>query len=143
MGGEVVGDSEDLFDLLRDLELPIGDYAIFGSGPLIVRGIIGASNDLDVVCRGAAWERAQELGPLAYLPEHDVNVVSLDGGALTFGTRWAIGDFDVDDLIDTAEIIDGLPFARLDHVIAYKKIAGRPKDIEHLRLVAAYREGKA
>jgi len=140
VGGGVVGDSSDLFELLRDLELPAGDYAVFGSGPLIVRGIIRAGNDLDVICRGAAWERAQELGPLLYLPEHDVNVATLNEGALTFGTRWAIGKFDVDDLIDTSEIIDGLPFVRLEHVIAYKQIAGRPKDIEHLRLVENYQE---
>ena len=42
----------ELFDLLRSLELPVGDYAIFGSGPLIVRGIIEATNDLDIICPG-------------------------------------------------------------------------------------------
>ncbi len=41
--------------------------------------------------------------------------------------------FDIDHLIDTAEMIDGLPFVQLEHVIAYKQIAGRPKDLEHLR----------
>ena len=38
-------------------------------------------------------------------------------------------------MIDTAEIIDGLPFVRLEHVIAYKQIAGRPKDLQHLALI--------
>lgn len=130
--------SSPLLSFLRDLALPVGDYAVFGSGPLIVRGIIEATNDLDVVCRGAAWERVNELGPLVYLPEHDVSVVTLRAGALTFGTRWAIGDFDVDDLIDTAETIDDLPFVRIEHVVAYKEIAGRAKDIEHLQLVSSW-----
>jgi len=138
-----MGASSDLFGRLRSLELPVDDYAVFGSGPLIVRGIIDAGNDLDMLCRGAAWERAQELGSLVYLPEHDVSVVSLFGGALTFGTRWAIGDFDVDHLIDTAETIDGLPFVRIEHVVAYKEIAARPKDNEHLRLLTAYRGREA
>ena len=138
-----MGDSPDLFGRLRSLELPADDYAVFGSGPLIVRGIIDPGNDLDMLCRGPAWERAQESGPLVYLPEHDVSVVSLYGGVLTFGTRWAIGDFDADHLIDTAEVIDGLPFVRIEHVVAYKEIAARPKDIEHLRLVRAYREREA
>lgn len=135
-----MGNSSELFELLCDLELPVGDYAIFGSGPLIVRGIIHAGNDVDVICRDAAWKRVQELGPLQYLPEHDVDVVTLYEGALSFGTRWAIGEFDVNELIDTAEFIDGMPFVRLEHVIAYKQIAGRPKDIEHLRLVELHRE---
>ena len=127
--------SGHLFDLVRSLELPDGDFAIFGSGPLIVRGVVEASNDLDVLTRGAAWERARDCGVLVYLPEHDVEIVSLFDGAVTIGTEWAIGEFDVDELIDTAETIDGLPFVRLVHVIRYKEIAARPKDLRHLELL--------
>lgn len=125
----------DVFELLRSLELPAGDYAIFGSGPLIVRGIVEAANDLDILARGAAWERVQELGELVYLPEHDVEVVSCFEDVITIGTEWAIGDFDVDELIDTADDIEGLPFVRLEHVVAYKRIASRPKDLRHLELL--------
>ena len=133
----------ELFEYLRSLGLPEGEYAVFGSGPLIVRGIIDATNDLDVVSRGDAWERACELGELVSLAEYDLDVVSFRDGAITIGTSWAYGDVDIDELIDTAEIIDGLPFARLEYVAAYKKIAGRPKDLEHLRLMDAAIEGDA
>ena len=126
-----------LFDSLRSFGLPEADYAVFGSGPLIVRGIIDATNDLDVVSRGAAWVKACELGELVTLSEHSVDVVSLLDGAITIGRSWAYGNVDIDELIDTAEVIDGLPFARLQHVVGYKKIAGRPKDREHLRLLEA------
>ncbi|MFH1329521.1 MAG: hypothetical protein ABIJ48_02510 [Actinomycetota bacterium] len=128
--------SPDFFSLLRSLALPCGDYAVFGSGPLLARGIIAQAGDLDVLCRGAAWARATELGPT--VEQQGVPVVSLFGGAVTLGANWAIGDFDADRLIDTAEFIDGLPFVRLEHVIAYKRIADRPKDREHLRLLEAY-----
>ena len=57
------------------------------------------------------------------------------GNGLTFGTSWAYGDFDVSLLIDEAEVIDGIPFVRLDHVIEFKRIAGRPKDLLHIRLL--------
>ena len=126
-----------LFGSLRSLGLPEGDYAVFGSGPLIVRGIIEATNDLDVVSRGAAWVKACELGEMVTLAEHSVDIVSFLDGAITVGTSWAYGNVDIDGLIDTADIIDGLPFARLEHVVNYKKIAGRPKDLEHLRLLKA------
>jgi hypothetical protein len=124
-----------LFDSLRSLGLPDDDYVVFGSGPLIVRGIIEAANDLDVVSRGAAWKNACELGELVTLAEHDVEVVSFLNGAITIGTSWAYGNVDIDELIDTADVIDGLPFARIEYVVKYKKIAGRPKDVEHLRLL--------
>lgn len=126
----------DLFDRLRSLALPSGDFAVFGSGPLIVRGIIEATNDLDVISRGPAWERALELGDLVHLDEHNVEVVAFDGGAITVGTSWAYGEFDIDQLIDTAEIIESLPFVRLEHVVRYKETAARPKDLAHLRTLA-------
>lgn len=119
----------------------MGDYAIFGSGPLIVRGIIEATNDLDVISRGRAWGRALSAGELVSLPD-GARIVSCFGGALTVGTNWAYGDFDINELIDTAEVIDGLPFVKLEHVVRYKEIAARPKDLIHLQLLAEHQRGK-
>ena len=127
----------NLFDLLRSLELPMGDYAIFGSGPLSVREIIEGTNDLDVISRGSAWERALSAGELISLPD-GAKIVSCFDGAVTIGMNWAYGDFDINELIDTAEMIDSLPFVRLEHVVRYKEIAARPKDLTHLELLAEH-----
>lgn len=132
---------DELFELLRALRLPAKDYAIFGSGPLIVRGVIPASNDLDVLCRGSAWEAVCALAPPRVVAPWGVELVSLYEDRLTFGTTWAIGDVDVDDLIETAERHLGLPFVRLEHVIAYKKLSGRPKDLAHLDALARHGGG--
>ena len=123
---------------LRSLNLPLGDYVIFGSGPLLARGWIDEVGDLDVLARGDAWTRAQELGTIQYLNEWDVVVVNI-GPDITVGTRWAIGDVDTDVLIETSEVIDGLPFATLDAVVAYKKLARRPKDLAHLEIIERLR----
>ncbi len=127
-----------LFDRVKSLNLPVSDFAIFGSGPLIVRGIIPASNDLDIICRGQAWERVKAIGELEYLSKYDVTVVTMCDGRLTFGTKWAIGEFDIDELIDGAEEIGGLPFVRLEHVTNYKEISKRPKDLRHIEALKAY-----
>ena len=125
----------NLFELLRSLDLPLGDYAIFGSGPLIVRGTIEGTNDLDIIARGATWDHVQEIGHVAEFEGGNLRVDMFDE-RLTFGATWKYGSFDLDQLIDTAEIIDGLPFVRLEHVVTYKQAAGRPKDVEHLRQLA-------
>lgn len=130
-------DADELFTFLKSLELPLGDYAVFGSGPLIARGIIDAGNDLDIVSRGPAWDRAIALGESTMLEPHGVEIASFLDGAITVGRSWAYGDPDIDELIETAEMIDGLPFVRLEYVVEYKRIAGRAKDIEHLRALAA------
>jgi len=119
---------------LRSLDLPGGDFVVFGSGPLLVRGWITDVSDLDVVARGAAWTRAQELGTAEFLEEWDVSVVNI-GRNITVGTRWAIGDVDTGALIDGAELVEGLPFANLAAVVAYKRIAGRRKDRVHLEII--------
>jgi hypothetical protein len=120
---------------LLALDLPFGDWALFGSGPLLVRGWIEDVSDLDVVSRGAAWQRARELGRRSYLP--DGNEITTIGDAVTVGTTWAYGEVDVDRLIDTAEMIDDVPCVTIDHVVAYKRIADRPKDRIHLAVIEA------
>ncbi len=127
---------------IRALRFQPDNYAVFGSGPLLVRGIIPEVNDIDIVSRSRAWEQAQSIGALVHLPEHDITVASFFAGTVTVGTSWAIGNVDIDDAIETAELIDGIPWVRLDLVVAYKELAGRPKDIEHLRLLRAWQKSE-
>ncbi len=129
--------SHELFDKVKALCLPIDGYAIFGSGPLIIRGIVPIANDLDILCRGDAWEMVSSLGDLKYLAEYDVTVATMADGAITFGTKWGIGDFDVDHLIGSAELIDDLPFVRFELVVEYKMTRGSEKDQQHLDALRA------
>ncbi|MGI9233946.1 MAG: hypothetical protein ACR2RD_09985 [Woeseiaceae bacterium] len=120
------------FDQLRQLRLPADRYAIFGSAPLAIRGIIPACNDLDILCKQDVWDIVSRDGVTEFLPEYHVTIASFFDGAITFGREWGIGDFNVAELIETAEMIDSLPFVQLEHVVRYKKIRSSDKDIEHL-----------
>jgi hypothetical protein len=117
------------------MQLPDGDFAVFGSGPLIVRGIIRATNDLDVVCRGVAWDKVREMGSLQFNDDYGVEIVTISDGRVTFGNRWGIGNFDVNMLIDGAEFINGLPFVELKHVVEYKRERASDKDLRHIELL--------
>jgi hypothetical protein len=127
-----------LFGRVRHLNMPADTWVIFGSAPMIARGIIPLENDLDIMCLPTTWDWARQFGPLDYLETEGVYVISIEDGAITLGTGWAYGDVDVPDLIARADTIDGLPFAPLDAVVTYKKIAARPKDALHLKLIADY-----
>ena len=118
---------------LMDLSLPRGHWALFGSGPLLVRGWIDDVGDLDVVSRGDAWETARTLGQPSVLSDGN-EIVTIDPG-VTVGQTWLYGDLDIDELIDTAEILAGIPCVRLEHIIAYKRISDRPKDRLHLAII--------
>lgn len=119
---------------LIDLDLPRGDWALFGSGPLLLRGWIDDIGDIDVLSRGAAWEKAKTLGILGRLAE-DGNPFVQIGEGVTIGCTWPYGDFGIDEMIDTAEMIEGVPCVRLEHIIAYKRLFDRPKDRAHLEII--------
>lgn len=126
---------------LLGLGLPHGDWALFGSGPLLVRGWIDEVGDLDVISRGAAWEQAKEIGELGRLQPDGVEIVNIDGDAITIGTVWRYIEVSIDALIDQAEEIDGIPCVPLEHIIAYKRIADRPKDRGHLAVIEEHLAG--
>ncbi len=118
---------------LVELALPVGDWALFGSGPLLLRGWIDEVTDLDVLSRGPAWEKAREAGELTTLPDGNP-LIKIEPG-ITVGLTWTYGDFDIDELIETAEIIHGVPCVRLEHIVSYKKLAARPRDRVHLAVI--------
>lgn len=110
-------------DLERD------HFVIFGSGPLLAHGIRRNIYDLDVVARASAWHRVCEQGVPSAGKISGAPAIHFWGGRLQFFHEWISTDWDSDDLIDQAEIIEGLRFARLADVLAYKRILMRPKDI--------------
>lgn len=123
---------------LIELDLPLGDWALFGSGPLLLRGWIDEIGDLDVLSRGPAWDKAKDVGTITFLPEDGNEIVEI-GNRITVGHNWPYGLFRIDELIDTAEILDGIPCVRLEHIVAYKELFGRPKDRKHLSIIEAHR----
>ncbi len=128
-------DTGGAIEELLALGLPEGEWALFGSAPLLLRGWIDSVNDLDVITRGAAWERVQEIGEAEEF-ENGRKMYRI-GDDLTFGNYWYFGDFDIDELIDTAEPIAGVPCVLLEHIVTYKRIADRPRDREHLAAIEA------
>ena len=126
-----------LFRELKRLALPEGGWAVFGSGPMWVRSI-RESHDIDVLARGAAWERAKQHGKKGIKDSSGLEYISFADGGIEIYDAWYPGEWDVDELIDSAEMIDGIPFVQLNQVITWKKIMGREKDMRDLTLIAEY-----
>ncbi len=127
----------ELLKKIRHLNLPIGTFAIFGSGPLAVRGL-KEPNDLDVIVTREIYEKFKNT---ENWPEKDFNNGEkkyLEKDGVELWNDWGPGRWDIQELIKTAEIIDGLPYITLDHVIAWKKQNGRPKDLEDMEKIEAY-----
>ncbi len=121
---------------LLSLGLPPDDFVVFGSGPLMARGL-RESHDLDVLARGAAWEKARAAGEPRLSKQGDPAAVFFGGEIEVFGS-WGPGVWDVDGLIDGADVIDGIRFATLENVLKWKRLLGRPKDLADIALIEAY-----
>ena len=129
-----------LLEKVKALRFALGDYAVFGSGPLLVHGFAEDINDVDLVARGVARARAKSLGPVLLAPKGDP-VVRLGDGDIEVFAGWL--GMDLDAIIDGVAIMGGLPFAQLEDVWAFKRALGRPKDLGHVLLIEADLRGRA
>jgi hypothetical protein len=121
---------------LSALRLPKDDFVVSGSGALLARGIRDDIADLDVVARGRAWTTALSLGALAPSPfgPHVERVTLLDGKIEIFN-GWFPDVGTVDDLIERADVIDGLRYESLADIRRWKQTLDRPKDRDDIALI--------
>ena len=125
----------DLFQKVKELKLPIGKYALFGSAPLGIRGL-KECRDADIVVTADLWNEYKEKGW-----EEKTSVggsCCLRKGEVELWKDWGPGRWEIEKLIEEAEIIDGLPFVRLVTVVAWKKQYGREKDLEDIEMIEKF-----
>ncbi len=136
---EVLKDTErmeELLEQLKKLNLPRDEFAIFGGGPLGIRGL-REIKDLDLIVLPGLWEELAQKYPVeetnfggkayrAHLTD-DIEAVSKPG----FG-------FDAKEVIEKADVIDGIRFVNLETTIEWKRKMGRKKDLEDIRLIEEY-----
>ncbi|MFJ8868487.1 hypothetical protein ACIRD6_22315 [Streptomyces sp. NPDC102473] len=121
---------------LLSLHLPSNDYVVAGSGPLLAHGLRRDVSDLDIVARADAWKIALSMAEAQSPPSGHGLMVVLFGGDIEIFDRWLPGAPDVDELIDSAEWIEGIPFCLLSDVRAWKMRSNRSKDQRDIDLIA-------
>lgn len=133
----------DIFTRVKELNFPIGHYVVVGSGILAAKGI-RETNDLDIVvsqelfekCKTAGWEvlpwTKESIPGKEWLKRGDVEVyVQLSRKT---------GSISAKELLENAEVIDGIPFISLEDLVDFKREYGRPKDFEDIKLIEAHIE---
>lgn len=124
-----------LIRLLSSLDLPSEDFVVFGSGPLLAHGLKDTVDDLDVLARGEAWRKAERLATPEPAPSGVGRVVKPFNDSIEIFDAWAPKGWDVDQLIDEADIIEGIRFVPLKTVLKWKESAHRPKDDDDIALL--------
>jgi len=130
----------NIFDRVKKLDLPIGQYAVFGSALLDVWGIRKAE-DLDIIVTPELYNKLKSkkewkekyANGFMMLIKGDVNVT-------TTQDKPTDGDYCPDrlQLIKNAVKIKGVPFVRIEEVIACKKDYNRQKDRDDIKAIKLY-----
>jgi hypothetical protein len=130
--------TERLFDELRALGLPPEQFVIFGSGPMGVRGL-REIRDVDVIVAPALFAHLATRYPVED-HDHGLRRIQVGNVEILDGCYPDIGP--IDQLIAGADIIDGLPFAKLEKVLEWKGKYGRDKDRADIEAITRYRDSQ-
>jgi len=120
-------------DELKDLNLPEGKFGIFGSGPLAIRNI-REPHDLDIIVRKDLWDVLAEKYPQQI--EGQSKFIKI--GNIEIRHNWANLSNKIDEIIDSAEMIENFPFVRLNYVLEWKEYVNREKDKNDIKLIKEY-----
>lgn len=129
----------DIFRAVKALDLPFGQYVVFGSGPLAAHGI-RPTNDVDLFVTTTLYEKLKAEGweeKELYTPAGGLYLCQ---GIYDADDTWDYGTYNPTPtgLIETAGVIDGIPFAPLTDVLRWKEAFGRPKDLADIELIRQY-----
>jgi hypothetical protein len=129
-----------ILEKLKSFNLPSNQFAIFGSGPMFAHGIRDWSDftDLDLIGYGEAWEIAKSKAiKLVYDEDWQCEIATLDDN-IDIRNGWWPGDYNIKELIQTSDLINGFRWVDLNEVIIWKALMGRKKDLEHIRLIKEF-----
>lgn len=128
--------NKDLFQRAKDLKLPIGKYALFGGAPICVRGL-RECRDIDIVVAEDLWNELKSK-PEWKIKTTDKGDECLENGEIELWKNWRPENWDITKLIEEAEIINDLPFVKLERVLEWKKMNAREKDLKDVEIIEKF-----
>ena len=131
--------NKKLFQKVKELDLPLGRYALFGSAPMGVRGL-KECQDIDIIVNKELWDKFSKKLEWEKKKSIDSGSEYLQNNDIELWKDWKAGArvWDIENLISEAEIIDDLPFVKLERVLEWKKSNGRNKDIKDLKIIKIF-----
>ncbi|TSC66063.1 MAG: AraC family transcriptional regulator [Candidatus Berkelbacteria bacterium Gr01-1014_85] len=130
-----------IFERVRALGFPIGEYVVVG-GVMEAHGLRKA-NDIDIVVTKKYFDE------LSQLPEWELQEFNypddrkywLKGNGIDIMPGFSYNDAyrpDTEQLIAGADIINGIPFIKLEELLKWKRAANREKDQADIETIERY-----
>ncbi|MES2471093.1 MAG: hypothetical protein V4526_02600 [Patescibacteria group bacterium] len=131
----------DIVSRTKALNLPIGQYCVFGSGVLEVHGIRKAK-DIDILVNGELFKKLKKEG----WKRKWFFWRTLWAKCITNGQNEAFTNLywarkyrpNTQELINRAELHDGIPFLQLEDLLEFQRNLPREKDKRGVKMMEDY-----
>ncbi|CAK7050404.1 hypothetical protein [Tissierella sp.] len=123
---------EDIIKVLRNMNLPLGEYWITSGAGLVIHGVKEATRDIDLGCTTNLVEQYLRKGCKYRVADDNSKIVEVSD-KIEMLENW---------FVDEIELIDGLPVGSLESIKKQKSELGREKDINDIRLIDEYIKNK-
>lgn len=120
---------------VKELNFPLDQFVVIGSGLLDVRGLRTA-DDIDLVVSSALYEILKQTGDYQESTMHDESYLFSD--KLEIWQTWG-PEYDYQTIRSSGVTIDGVSFINPDLLIIKKRELGRDKDFTDIKLLEKYK----
>lgn len=135
--GIVLMTKEEIIIKVKSLKLPSDSYVVFGSCPMAMAGIRDA-NDIDLFVSPEVFASLREAG--WQVRQKGLNENPLVHDVFEAHDNWNFSSYSptLEHLLESATLVDGIPFASLEEVRKWKTATARPKDLADIKLIDKY-----
>lgn len=132
----------DIVSQVKELNLPLGQYLVVGSGVMSAHGI-RAHNDIDLLVTEELYQDLKKQGWEVVQVKPGLEVVRKDICEAS-PQMVTLSNYqpNMQDLIARADIINGVAFSSVQDLVDFKTALGREKDLRDIDLIKNYLTNK-
>ncbi len=129
----------NIIEKVKKLKFPFGQYVVISGGTLEALGIRD-TEDVDIAVLLELHKKIRKGGEWREEVRHNKIFLVKDGIEINPDISWASYQTSTKQVIDTAIVVDGVPFMNLIELKKFKIALGRDKDLRDIKLINKYIE---
>lgn len=127
----------NITERVKLLDLPLGQYVVVASGILEALGIRKAS-DADISVLPDLFTKLRSTGDWDEFEEYGKTFLQKENATIIPSLEWDKFPITAEQAINSAVIINGIPFMNLEMLRQFKLALGREKDFADIELIDKY-----
>lgn len=119
-------------DTLKELNIPKEDCVIYGSAPMVLRGLKEKNNDLDVLVKDSLWDKLS----VKYPNNINGDYIDINGVSFAHKNKELLGD--INTVMKNSDIIDGYHVLSILETKKWKEKIGGEGHLRDVEIINEY-----